>query len=90
MLHFSFSPVARLVLESDNFGRLKIQSENTNRYLCMNKKGKLVTRVRNTPFFFFKDHFHDYNIGIDKLIPIPYDSRKVDALWTRDRRVFRQ
>ena len=39
--------VARLVLESDNLGgRIKIRGENTNRYLCINKKGDLVTRVR--------------------------------------------
>ena len=38
--------VARLVLESDNFGRIKIRGENTNRYLCLSKTGDLVTRVR--------------------------------------------
>ena len=46
-----FYPAARLVLESDNLtGRLKIRSEKTNRYLCMNKKGELVARVRKSFF----------------------------------------
>ena len=50
-----FYPAARLVLESDNLtGRLKIRSEKTNRYLCMNKKGELVARVRK---FFFNFYF---------------------------------
>ncbi|CAH3043720.1 unnamed protein product [Porites lobata] len=41
------SEYARLVLESDNLtGRLKIRSEKTNRYLCMNKKGELVARLQ--------------------------------------------
>lgn len=38
--------VARLVLESDNFGRIKIRGESTNRYLCLSRKGELVARVR--------------------------------------------
>jgi len=42
------SEYARLVLESDNFGRVKIRGEKTNRYLCLNKKGELVTRVKKS------------------------------------------
>lgn len=41
---------AILVLESDNFGRLKIRSHKTNRYLCMNKQGNLVTKVKKYKF----------------------------------------
>ncbi|KAL9983822.1 hypothetical protein ACROYT_G006058 [Oculina patagonica] len=44
------SGYARLVLESDNFGRIKIRGENTNRYLCINKKGDLVARVKKQRF----------------------------------------
>ncbi len=32
-------------METENFDRVTIRGENTNRHLCMNKKGKLVTRV---------------------------------------------
>lgn len=41
---------ARLVLESDNFGRIKIKREKTNRYICLSKKGDLVTRVKKQKF----------------------------------------
>lgn len=44
------SGFARLVLESDNFGRIKIRGESSNRYLCLNKKGELVTRVKKQRF----------------------------------------
>ncbi|KAJ7336579.1 Fibroblast growth factor 18 [Desmophyllum pertusum] len=44
------SGYARLVLESDNFGRIKIRGENTNRYLCLSKTGDLVTRVKKQRF----------------------------------------
>lgn len=44
------SGFARLVLESDNFGRIKIRGESTNRYLCLNKKGELVARVKKQRF----------------------------------------
>lgn len=46
LISFCFRVLARLVLESDFFGRIKIRWETTNCYLCLNKKGKLVTRVR--------------------------------------------
>lgn len=45
--HSVFIFLARLVFESDFFGRIKIRGENTNRYLCLSKKGTLVTRVRS-------------------------------------------
>lgn len=44
------SQYARLVLESDNFGRIKIRGEKTNRYLCFNKKGELVPRAKKQRF----------------------------------------
>ncbi|KAL9983836.1 hypothetical protein ACROYT_G006076 [Oculina patagonica] len=44
------SQYARLVMETENFDRVTIRGENTNRHLCMNKKGKLVTRVRKQQF----------------------------------------
>ena len=48
---FAIDPAARLVLESDNFGSVQIRGEKTKRYLCMNKKGELVARVRNMHIF---------------------------------------
>ncbi|PFX31072.1 fibroblast growth factor 18-like isoform X2 [Stylophora pistillata] len=44
------SAYARLVLESDNFGRIKIKREKTNRYICLSKKGDLVIRVKKQKF----------------------------------------
>jgi len=44
------SGFARLVLESDNFGRIKIRGESTNRYLCLSKKGELVARAKKQRF----------------------------------------
>ena len=46
LISFRIHLLARLVLESDFFGRIKIRGENTNRYLCLNKKGQPFTRVR--------------------------------------------
>lgn len=68
------SQYARLVLESDFFGRIKIRGENTNRYLCLNKKGKLVTRVRKQKFAAMKscDFEEEYSEGYFQYKSIKY------------------
>ena len=42
---------AKLMLESDNFGRIKIRGVESGRYLCISRKGELVPRVRLTLLF---------------------------------------
>lgn len=45
----AFTPAARLFVETDTFGsRVRIRGAESGRYLCMNRKGKLVGKVRNT------------------------------------------
>lgn len=48
------SEYARLVLESDNFGRVKIRGEKTNRYLCVDRRGELVARAKKQRFSVMK------------------------------------
>ncbi|XP_074613029.1 fibroblast growth factor 18-like [Acropora palmata] len=48
------SEYARLVLESDNFRRIRIRGEKANRYLCVTKKGELVARIKKQRFTVMK------------------------------------
>lgn len=44
-----FSLAARLFVETDTFGsRVRIRGAESGRYLCMNRKGKLVGKVQFT------------------------------------------
>ncbi len=45
-LCFCVSSQAQLVVEADTFGsQVRIRGKETNYYLCMNRKGKLVGKV---------------------------------------------
>lgn len=58
---FSLSLAARLFVETDTFGsRVRIRGEESGRYLCMNRKGKLVGKVQDTflNIFYFKARRH--------------------------------
>lgn len=40
-------PSAKLIVETDTFGsRVRIKGAETGLYICMNKKGKLIGKVR--------------------------------------------
>ena len=71
------------MLESDNFGRIKIRGEKTNRYLCINKKGELVPRVRCYslsfffPLIFFVLDFEKFRLYVSKM---SYTPNLVDIL----------
>lgn len=44
--HFAFCITARLYVETDTFGsRVRIKGAESGRYLCMNRRGKLVGKV---------------------------------------------
>lgn len=50
--------VARLFVETDTFGsRVRIRGAESGRYLCMNRKGKLVGKVQFTLEYFFFSFF---------------------------------
>lgn len=41
------SLTAKLVVETDTFGsRVRVRGAETGLYICMNKKGKLIAKVR--------------------------------------------
>lgn len=45
ILHLS--PTAKLIVETDTFGsRVRVRGAETGLYICMNKKGKLIAKVR--------------------------------------------
>lgn len=40
-------PTAKLIVETDTFGsRVRVRGAETGLYICMNKKGKLIAKVR--------------------------------------------
>lgn len=44
---FVLIPSAKLIVETDTFGsRVRIKGAETGFYICMNKKGKLIGKVR--------------------------------------------
>lgn len=44
---FSPSPTAKLIVETDTFGsRVRIKGAESEKYICMNKRGKLIGKVR--------------------------------------------
>lgn len=39
--------IAKLIVETDTFGsRVRIKGAESEKYICMNKKGKLIGKVR--------------------------------------------
>lgn len=57
---------AQLVVEADTFGsQVRIRGKETNFYLCMNRRGKLVGRVSR---FDVTIHFPDFQ----KLVQLVY------------------
>nr|ABJ88945.1 fibroblast growth factor 8a [Nematostella vectensis] len=52
---------AKLIIESDGFGRVRIRGAETKFYLCMDKRRRLRARkrARNKKNCIFKDHFAD-------------------------------
>ena len=39
---------AKLIVETDTFGsRVRVRGAETGLYICMNKKGKLIAKVRS-------------------------------------------
>lgn len=41
------SSTAKLIVETDTFGsRVRVRGAETGLYICMNKKGKLIAKVR--------------------------------------------
>lgn len=45
----SLSPItAKLIVETDTFGsRVRIKGAESEKYICMNKRGKLIGKVRS-------------------------------------------
>jgi len=44
---FCLIPSAKLIVETDTFGsRVRIKGAETGFYICMNKRGKLIGKVR--------------------------------------------
>ena len=42
------SLTAKLIVETDTFGsRVRVRGAETGLYICMNKKGKLIAKVRS-------------------------------------------
>lgn len=41
--------IAKLIVETDTFGsRVRIKGAESEKYICMNKRGKLIGKVRRT------------------------------------------
>jgi hypothetical protein len=54
VLSYFILVVAKLIVESDNFGRVKIKGATTRYYLCFKKDGRLIGRkVTLISYFFF-------------------------------------
>lgn len=54
MLFFLLPLQAQLLVETDTFGsQVRIKGKETDFYLCMNRKGKLVGKVSVSYWFFF-------------------------------------
>lgn len=73
-LFLSVSSQAQLVVEADTFGsQVRIRGKETNFYLCMNRRGKLVGKVNISLRCFFNDLMSSFLFCVDV---IPQWNRK--------------